>query len=353
VKKESTDLYYWPVNAVAGAMTLFPVGGIFGLGGNVVDLFTWTMGMGEDIEDVLVIQTSAGQLAGYRGYDPSDADNWLLDSIYTIGRPLADRTNVSLFGDVMMLTEHGLVSLSSVVTGEYRLGAGESTASGRISKTLNTIVAQTSSAPAWEVSRSSFHQYIIINIPGTANLAGRQYVMNSITGAWTRYTLPDVLHFHEHDGALYFTDTNGRVLIYGNVTVDNVALDGSSGTPIQGGFQQAYSYFDSPGDIKHFKMVHPIFESTTLPSFRLKALVDFNPNGLQAVGVAPPPTGGVSIWDSGEWDDAIWSPPNTSWGSWYGVVGLGYAGSIAIRTTTTFDCKYVATNWLLELGAGL
>lgn len=353
ITKNSMSAAYLPLDAVAGAVTAFPMGGVFTAGGRLSDLFTWTMGMGEDIEDVLVFQTTQGQLAGYRGYDPTSSSNWLLDSIYSIGRPLTDRTNVPLSGDMMMLTEHGLVSLSSVVTGQYRVGASESTASGRISRSLNAIVANLSSAPNWEVTSSPFHQYIIVNIPTTANYPGKQFVMNSVTGAWTRFNLPDVLTFIEHDGALYFSDTNNRVLVYGQTTVDNVPLGGTSGNNVMAGFQQAFNYFDSPGFQKHFKMISPIFESGNFPGYRAGVVTDYNPNGLSTVGQAPAPTGGISIWDVSDWDDGVWSPPNTAWQEWYGVAATGYAASLVLKTNTSIDTRYVATNWVYEEGAGL
>lgn len=347
--------WYLPLNAVAGTVTAFPMGGIFTRGGYLNAIFSWTMDGGYSVDDIFVLQTSQGEIAGYGGTDPNSVDTWFLAARYRIGTPLGNRGNVDLNGDFLMLTVYGLVPLSKVVGGQYRLGAtdaAEATASGRISRTLNTIVKNRSGAPEWEITNCPSAQSIFLSVPESSGYPPMQLVMNSLTGAWTVYDLPAVT-IHEHGGVVYFTDADGNVQRHSDVTVDAVMLDGSGGTAILSGFQQAYNYFNQPSVNKHYKMVKPIFESTSQPSYLLTVPTDFTPGGLALLGTPGVSVGVASQWDVALWDEQVWSPPLTSWQEWVGVVGVGYSASLVVKIRSTVETRYVATHWMHERGYSL
>lgn len=353
IKKNSLSAYYWPLNAVAGAVTEFPLGGIAQMGGRLNAIFTWTMDAAYSVDDMMFFQTSVGELLSYGGTDPANAETWFLSARYFAGAPLSSRAHTALNGDQLLLTEFGVVSLAKVVAGQQSVGAKELTTSYRISATLTSIIRARAGSTGWEMTYSPSMQYLVLGIPDFVGGVALQYVMNAVTGAWTTFDLPAVT-FLEYDGFLYFTDDTGRVLRHGDASADNIALDGSGSTPIEAAFKQAYNYFDQPGVNKHFKLVKPVFEANISPAYRIDISTDFSPlsvKDLNTPGADPSAAG--SLWGVGLWDDAVWSPPALAYQEWQGVTGIGYCASLLCKVSTTSALRYVAAMWVYEGGISL
>lgn len=352
LEEGSMVAYYWPTNAVAGAATAFPLGGIFTRGGALSALFSGTGDAGTSIEDYLVIQSDEGEVAGYGGSDPATLGSWQLAARYFLGKPLGRKTNAPLGGDTLMMTQSGAVTLSNVVGGRYRLGAGETTASGRISKTINDLVRARQFNPGWELVAAPGYQYIILKIPTGGGLPPRQLVMNSITGAWCSFDLPAVT-FMENGEYIYFSDANGRVLRYGDTTVDNVLLNGTGGDPILAGFQQAYNYFEDTTTSKHFKLVRPVFETQERPNYLLTISTDFAPGGLDLLGTPGITSQSVGQWDAAVWDVGLWLVGLQAFQEWIGLQDIGYCASLIVKTTSTIELQFSAATWAFERGSSL
>lgn len=349
--KDSLSAAYLPLSAVAGTLTEFPLGGILSKGGYLSSIFTWTVDAGIDLNDILVFQSSSGEITGYSGDDP--ASNFTLEARYYVGRPLGRKTNVELNGDVMMLCEYGIIPISRVVGGQYRQGVSEGATSDRVSRALNTLVNSRGVNIGWEIVSSPIHQSLILQLPGTSGIATQQYVMNTVTGAWTRYDLP-ATSFLQFEDRLYFTDETTRVMVYGTTTVDDVMLDGTGGDNIIAGFQQAYNYFGAPTSNKHYKMIRPIFESVASPAMSIGIGVDFSTdslNSLNGPGALVVAVG--SSWDSAVWDVGTWATPPVAHQRWNGLSGVGYCASLIIKTETSIETSFVAANWVYELGNSL
>src|SRR5699024_2124764 len=159
-------------------------------GGSINTIFTWTMDLGESASDLIVFQTTQGELHAYDGVDPITPGAFTLSARYTIGQPLGRKSVVPYNGDCLMMTDYGLVSFSMLVAGRHRLGETQGTASGRISRTLNSLVRARINSDGWEVASAPSFQYIILSIPEYSGQKPYQYVMNSLTGAWTTFDLP-------------------------------------------------------------------------------------------------------------------------------------------------------------------
>lgn len=352
LEADSMTAWYLPLNSVAGDVTAFPMGGIFTKGGYLNAIFSWTMDAGYSVDDIFVMQTNQGEVAGYGGANPDNVGEWWLEARYFIGAPLGRKSNVALNGDMLLLTSYGIIPLSKVVGGQYQLGATDATASGRISRTLNAIVKARSGAPGWEITNCPSAQSVFLSVPESAGFMPFQLVMNSLTGAWTMYDLPAVT-IHEHGGLVFFTDADLNVQRHSDVSVDGVLLDGSGGVPIIAGFQQAYNYFNEPTVSKHYKMVKPIFESTSMPTYLLTISPEFEPGGLGLLGTPGISTSSASQWDTAKWDEDLWSPSLSAWQEWVGVTGIGYSASLIVKTRSTVETRYVAANWAYEQGNSL
>ena len=352
--KNSLTAYYMPLNAVAGVATAFPLGGIAQSGGYLNAAFTWTMDAGYSVDDMLVFQTSVGEVLTYSGTDPAEATTWFLNSRYFSGAPMSRRSHASLNGDMLLMTEFGLVSMAKLVAGQQSAGAKEMTTSFRISSALNQLIRARTGSDGWEVVYSPSLQYLVLTVPAFSGDTPVQYVMNPVTGAWTTFDLPAVT-FLEFDGFLYFSDSDGRVLRHGDVELDDVKLDGTGGQQVKAGFKQAYDYMGTPGVYKSFKLIKPVFEAQISPSYRVTISTDFSPlsfGDLNTPSSADIPAN-VGIWDVSYWGEAEWSPPLLAYQEWIGLAAIGYCASVVVSVQVSARTRYVASNIAFESGISL
>lgn len=353
IERDSTSAWYLPTDAVGGAATEFLLGSIFKRGGYLMNMFTWTRGAGDGVDDILVFQSSKGELVGYAGTDPSSADTWSLEAVFYVGAPLGDRTNCDLGSDTAILNIYGVMTLSKIVGGTLTDGNIEESLSKRISRTLNELAQNRALLPGWELVVMPALQYLVLTVPASGNSPAIQYVMNMLNGSWTTYDLP-ALTCIQYSERMYFSDTTGKVFILGNLYMDNVLLDGTGGAPILSGVMQAYYDFGDLGVDKSFKLVRPIFTSTARPVYSLKANADYGPlrlSSLQTPGGAAVVF--TNVWDTAVWDSSQWSDGLTSYFEWVGVSGVGYSAALLLKMRTSSDTEFVAVNWAYEPGVSL
>lgn len=353
VEENSMTAWYLPVDAVAGVAQPFYLGGVFRRGGKLVNIMTWTIDAGYSVDDILIFQSSNGEIAGFAGTDPSNAGTWWQEAVYYIGAPLGDRGNADLNGDLAMLTSYGLIPLSKIIANTNQSGPSEDALSKRITKTLNDICRERANNPLWEIVTFPTLQYCMVIIPAGSGRPALQLVMNMVTGAWGAFNMP-VLTAATFNNFLYFSDDGTKVYLYGLDDVDGVTLAGTGGSAILSGFMQAYYNFGSPEVDKHYKLVRPIFSSVDKPSYTVGISADYEPGGL--AGLQDPPTVSSqanNIWDQGLWDQATWSNALTSSYQWDGVQGIGYSAALIVKLRSRTATSYVSANWAFEMGNAL
>lgn len=367
IQKNSMVAWYLPVDAITGVLTPFYLGGVFPMGGILQNIFTWSIDSGSGLDDVLIFQSDKGEIVGYVGTDPSAPATFEFKSSYFVGAPLGQRTNDDLGGDVAMLTIGGVVPISKVVGGTQAISRDEDTISKNISQTFNDIISTRGQIPNWEILNIPALTSLFVNFPTTGGSPAIQFVMNTLTGAWTRYNLP-IRTMTEFNQSFYFSDELGRVLVMSDSNnLDNLAIDGSSGVFIVSGFQTAYNYFELVGVNKLFNEIRPIFVSQYQPSMNFNVAVDFGPNSVDSIntpGVGPTSTDfwdtsiwdinmwftpnaptAADVWDTGIWDKTLWSPPVALRYSWKGVGRLGYCSSLAVKMATNAPTEFVSCDW--------
>lgn len=365
IQKDSNTAWYLPTDAITGALSPFYVE--FPMGGFLQNIFTWSIDSGSGLDDVLIFQSNKGEIVGYVGSDPSAPATFQYKATYFVGAPLGQRTNDDLGGDVALLTIGGVVPISKVVGGTQSIGRDEDTLSRNISQTFNDILSTRGQIPGWEIQNFPMLNALIVNFPATGGSAALQFVMNTLTGAWSRYDLP-IRSMAEHNQALYFSDENGRILVSNpSNNLDNLAIDGSSGVFIVSGFQTAYNYFDMVGVNKLYGEIRPTFVSQYAPSMNTNVSVDFALNTISSVQT--PSVGPTSIdfwdtslwdvnlwfspnaptardvWDTGIWDQTLWSPPFAPQYGWLGVGQMGYCASLTVKIATSAPTEFVSCDW--------
>jgi hypothetical protein len=340
VQKNSLSFWYLPVDSINGAVTEFPLGGIFKKGGYLQAMGTWTIDAGYGVDDLAAFVTSNGEIAVYKGSDPSDPNDWALVGIWNIGQTFARKCLFKYGGDLLLLTEDGLVPLSA--------GLQSTRLDPRVNITDKIFFAISQAADryannfGWQMNYFAKVNMLIVNIPVTGG--SEQYVMHNITKSWARFTNINANCWELSGDDIYFGGTGFVGRFY-----DTYA---DAGNNIKAFVQQAYSYFESRGQQKRFTLVRPILQtdnglptvlcgiSTDFDTVDLTNQISFNPSILQ-----------IGEWDVDKWDDANWGGGLVTTKVWQGVTGLGYAGSVSMNVVSqAIEFHWASTDFVMERG---
>jgi hypothetical protein len=340
VIKDSLDFCYLPVDSINGAVSRFPLGGIFKNGGYLQAMGTWTIDAGYGVDDLAAFVTSNGEVAVYKGSDPSDPNDWSLVGIWQIGQTFNRKCMFKFGGDLLVLTEGGLVPLSAGLQ-STRLDPRVNI-TDKIFFAISQATSLYSSQYGWQINYYAKQNMLILNIPAISG--SEQYVMHNITKSWARFTNIPANCWELSGDDMYFGG-DGFVGKFYDTNAD-------AGANIRAFAQQAYSYFDSRGQQKRFTMVRPILQtdngvptvlcgiSTDFDTVDLTSQISFNPNILS-----------IGLWDISEWDDANWGGGLVTTKIWQGVTGIGYAGSVSLNVVSqAIELRWASTDYVMERG---
>ena len=336
----SLDAWYLAVNAVSGAATKFPLGGIATKGGYIMAMGTWTRDSGAGMDDVACFYTSEGEVIVYQGTDPSSDTTWSLLGVFAIGKPIGRRCMVKGGSDLILVTQDGFVPLSGILTmdrSQTRLVA----LSDQISKAVNDAVRLYKANFGWQPILYPRGTLLVFNIP-ISTLESHQYIFNTITGAPARFKGINSRCYGLLNDNMYWGGIDGTV---------NKFDDGKDdlGSAIDSDVMQAFSYFKTPTRNKVFKMAEPIFESDGNPNAAVDMNVDFQTRQPTGVAAASAVTSGV--WGVSKWGVGLWGTAKQIFRGWRGVRGSGRAGSLRIRiSTSTVTPSWLSTNFTYLLG---
>jgi hypothetical protein len=344
VEKNSLSYWYLNVESIGGTASEFPLGSIARSGGYLQAMGTWTLDAGYGVDDLAAFVTSMGEVIVYKGTNPSDASVWSLVGVWQIGQTFSRRCFFKYGGDLLLLTQDGLVPMSAALQ--------SSRLDPRVNITDKIFFAVSQAATlyandfGWQINYFASENMLILNIP-TAN-GKEQYVMHGITKSWARFTGVNAFCWESSgDNKIYF-GSNGYVGDFYNATSD-------AGNNIVATAQQAYSYFDTRGQQKRFTLVRPIFQTDNgLPTVLCGISTDFDTVPLTNQIAFNPSITNTGIWDTSTWDNANWGGGLTTTKFWQGVTGLGYAGSINLNVASQgIEFHWASTDYVMELGGVL
>ena len=340
----SLDAYYLGVNAITGTASLFPLGGLASLGGYLMAMGTWTRDAGDGADDVAVFVTSEGQAIVYQGTDPSSSTTWALVGVFRIGKPIGRRCIIKAGADLIIVTQDGFVSASTILQAD-RSQAQRVAISSQINKAVNDAVKAGASLFGWEPFIYPEATMLMFNVPQTSSTA-HQYVFNTITNKPCRFTGMNARCWALLGNAAYFGGNDGVVYKF------DPAYYSDNGSNIVGDALQAFSYFGSPSMTKAFKRSEPIFQSNGDPFAAVELNVDFKikqPTANPAVSPTTSAKWGVSKWGFGKWGTS-----DQVYRGWRATPGQGRAAALRVRVdTTTVRPSWVATYFLYLPGGGI
>jgi hypothetical protein len=341
VEKDTLNFWYLGVNAISGSATSYPLGAIARNGGYIMAMGTWTLDAGYGVDDYAVFITNNGEAIVFKGSDPSDPNDWSLIGVWQLGQVFARRCFFKFAGDLLLITQDGIVPLASALQ--------SSRLDPRINITDKIYYAVSEAADlynaefGWQIHYYAKQNMLIFNIPVIGGQ--QQYVMHNITKAWASFSGINATCFEVYDENMYFGG-NGFVGRFWDGLSDN-------DQNIKASCQQAYSYFDARGQLKRFTMVRPIlFTDNGLPTVLCGINTDFDTQNNVGQVSFNPALVSVGIWDTSLWDDAEWGGGNTISKNWQGVTGIGYAAGIILNIASQdIDVRWASTDYVMERGA--
>jgi len=335
------SFFYLGVGAIAGSAAEFPLQGIFSKGGTLVAMGTWTLDGGSGVDDLAVFVTSEGQFAVFQGTDPSSATAWNLVGVYNLAKPIGQRPFCKFGGDLLVVLEDGLYPLSK---------AFQSSSIDRTISITDTIinawisaVAQNRNTKGWSCIQYSTAPFILVNVPIGGNAANSvQFVMNTQTNAWTRFTGMGGQDFAVLGSNLYMCRGSAVYKAWTGFSDDTANIVALS--------KSGYDHFGYPGNNKQWKLIRPNIQVVSSVASLVGLAVDFRDEFLTGQLPPVPPSGG--IWDTSLWDASTWGADfqiNQSWATAAAWVGH-YAATMLQVTSNREQCRWMTTDHIFEVG---
>ena len=344
VEKNSMSCWYLDTDAISGAATKFDFGPIFTRGGHIVKIDTWTLDAGYGVDDYFMVFTSAGEVAVYRGTNPASAVSWALTGIFYIGSPTKTGSGAAYTckygGDLLLINKDGIAQMSKSLMSSRVNTQLQMT--DKIQPQLANDTTTYANLYGWDLLLYPPQNMLLVNIPTGANTAV-QYVMNTISGAWSRWTdIPAKCWYFSNE--LLFFGTSGKVMKMWDGQNDN-------GANIVAHILPAFQRFGSEGQLKRWNMSRVIYGYNAQVSIGTTLSVDFDRN-IQSIAL--PVLGGIApaIWGVSKWGDgSVWGGQIYTDRKWRSSSGMGYWGSLQINIESKYsDVRIFSIDYSIEDG---
>ncbi len=342
IEKNTLNAWYLPISAIAGAATKLPMGAIPQMGGYLVAAMTWTLDAGYGIDDYLAFITSNGEVMVWRLTDPTTPTGISMIGVWRIGAPVGYRPWIKYGGDLLIITQDGVVPMSGALQSS-RLDPRVSI-TDKIQYAMSTAITSYGSHFGWQLLQYPKGNQIYLNIPVMEGLNQQQFVQNNITKAWCNFTGWESNCWALLNDEPYF-GSNGFVGRAWTGTTDN-------GASINGLALQAFKAYGGATQ-KQCKMIRYHLASDGSPAIYGNVNVDYDVADSSAqLSISAP--GASAIWDTSVWDTGIWGSGLTPSAEWQGATGIGYTFAPFLKTATNgMQLQWNATDFVFELGGAI
>jgi hypothetical protein len=334
-------IYHVQPDAIGGTVSAFNLASLMDMGGYIAAIGTWTRDGGSGMDDLIAFISNLGQVAIYQGTDPSSATTWSLLGIFKISAPMGARSVQKYGGELLILTDSGVLPLSSIISGLVQ----QPPYTDKIRTAINEAVRLYGDHSGWQLKYVPSLNWLMLNVPVSTGAFQQQFVMNTQTMAWCRFRDLQANVWEVHNGELYF-GTSGSVIKAGT------SSDADDGDNINVDVRQAASAFGLPGRLKHFKAFRPLINSDG----DLPLATDINVDFSDAIPTNIPTTTPVTtaVWDVATWDDYYWADGAVPVLFWQSTGGLGTYGSVRIKgQINTISVRWYGTDVVFEPGGML
>lgn len=349
VEKDSTNGWYLPPDQITGVAKQFDFGPNWSRGGYLTQIITWTIDDGNGADDHIAAISSEGEVSIYQGIDPESVDTWALQGVYFAGAPLGRRAACRYGGDVLILTQFGIVQMSSLLK-STKVNPTEEDQSKYVQQLVSNAATLHKNQFGWQPFVFPGANMVMLNVP-TTDTRSFQFVMNDITKSWSEFLGYEANCWELHQ-QLPFYGSFGAVYRAWEQATDDAEVDPDGkvnlGSEIRWEAQTTFSFFNEGPTQKQFQMVRPVIVSQG--QFRISYAVNVNYSFNSPLGAASfdPYTPGK--WDEGLWDTAVWAGGLRTYMDWLGAEGLGVNASLRLLGTSASETYWTNTDWLYENG---
>jgi len=339
VEKSTLKAWYLPVASVGGTAAPLDLSAFCKRGGQLMAMGTWTVDAGSGVDDYAVFVTSEGEVLVYQGTDPTSSSTWALKGVWQLGSPIGRKCLLKFGGDLLLICVDGVVPLSRALVSsrvQPKVALTE-----KINGAMANAAQLYSANFGWKLLFYPKGSMLLLNIPVSTGSFQQQYAMNTITGSWGRFLNVSANCWELYQDEPYFGG-NGFVGKFWQTFADN-------GGTIAAEAKQAFSYFGSRGQLKHFKEVRPLLTSNGSPAILAALNVDYDTNTPSGtLNFAPTQ---YAVWDSSLWDAGIWGGELSVLANWQTINGLGTAAALHLFLSQSgIDTHWQATDFLFERG---
>jgi hypothetical protein len=267
-----------------------------------------------------------------------------LIGVFDVGSPIGRRCLMKYAGDLTMICQDGLAPLSKAMMSS-RVNSQEML-TDKIQHAISDYISTYGGNFGWEVALLPKENMLLLNIP-TGPTTSVQAVMNTISGAWSRFTGWNAACFELHSDALYFGTSGGVALAW--------STNADAGANINFNAQQSFSYFGSGTQLKKVSMVRPIISTDGQPTILLGVNADFDMSDPSGNPTFAPITPQLAVWDTSVWDGSeVWGGDMYIKRDWQTAFAIGYCLAPHMKGyVLNTRMRWASTDLLVEAGGVL
>jgi hypothetical protein len=333
--------YYLPIQQKDGVLAVLPMTAIFKRGGTIKAMATWTVDSGTGLDDNLVVFTTNGECAIYKGVDPGS--DMILVGVYRSDPPMSKHCTINYGGDLYVLLPTGVTPMTSMIkAGREGL---DSVDKSMIQYFLrHSIMAR--DQPGWSLFLNPSTGRLFCNLPLGGGVV-HQAIRHMPKAVWSTFDNVNALCWGWINPYVYFGDSKGNIYqMHPDYTSDD-------GKPIKVDVLMAWNQFKTPA-LKHFKMILPYIVTDGNPRPYVEVKVDYDISDATNWPEISDTSEGGAEWDVALWDypdqdpplpvGALWVGGNRNYGNWTGVGGLGRVGAVRL-TAHVSNCSFAVTGF--------
>ncbi len=327
VESSTMRAWYLAPDAISGAANSVSLAGVFQEGGSLLFGATWSTDSGSGLDDLCMFFSTEGEVAVYRGTNPNNAPtDWSLVGVYSITKPLGMKGIMKAGGDLLVATTDGIVPMSEALRKDVA-ALSLAAVTRAIEPEWTAEVARRSGLP-WEVVKWDSKNRAVVSLPVTdATQENACFVVNTETGAWTKYVgwqtrsmaiWQDTAYFGTNDGKIYQMESTGS----------------DDGMPYTASIVWQFDHLRTPDEVKIVHNARTTFRAGTDINVQASISVDYSVN----LPAAPASVADYasSQWDSARWDQAIWDggeEPETK-NQWHSIGQSGFVIAPQLQITS-------------------
>lgn len=346
IQAGTLDAWYLPVDSIGGAMTKFPMGGVFTRGGSLLFGASWSLDTGSGLSEQCAFFTTEGEVAVYQGTDPSSASTWSKVGVYRIGRPRGKKAFIRAGGDLVISTDIGFVPLSQAIQRDLSALA-PAAVSYPIEVAWNQAISERSTG-SWHCEVWPAKQMVLVVLHNIDGVAPQMFAANARTGAWGLVTGWEGRSICVIGDRCFFGSVDGKVI--------EAEVGGSDqGTPYTATVVPLFDSLKTPASLKTGLLARAVIRSPKDVDAKLTLQTDYTIN----LPTAPNDITSVSdnVWGTAIWGQSVWGTPpdKQTYQKWRPVPGSGQALSISTQITSGSvsapEVDLVQADLTYELGA--